>query len=120
MVSNNIFENKFKDQKILGAEIFFERNCGSKKNFDLKKNVKKNLGLKEIFGLKTLGPNKLLCLEKVLSKDILVHKNYDPKKLGQKCLVKIRPVTAEILLIWTNVTTAYVAWKNVTITVGIF
>ena len=43
-----------------------------------------------------------------------------PKKLGQKSFVKIGPVTAEILLIWTNVTKAYVAWTNVTIIVGIF
>ena len=42
-----------------------------------------------------------------------------PKKLGPKSLVKIGPVTAEILLIWTNVTRAYVARTNVTITVGI-
>ena len=35
-------------------------------------------------------------------------------------LVKIGPVTAKILLIWTNVTRAYVAWTNVTLTVGIF
>ena len=67
-----------------------------------------------------MGPNKILCLEKVLSKNILVHKNYDSKKLGPKSLVKIGPVTAEILLIWTNVTRAYVARTNVTITVGIF
>ena len=38
-----------------------------------------------------------------------------PKKLGQKSFVKIGPVTAEILLSWTNV-----AWTNVTITVDIF
>ena len=43
-----------------------------------------------------------------------------PKILGPTSLVKIGPVTAEILLIWTNVTRAYVAGTNVTITVGIF
>ena len=43
-----------------------------------------------------------------------------PKKLGPKSLVKIGPVTAEILLIWTNVAKTNVAWTNVTITVGIF
>ena len=47
-------------------------------------------------------------------------KNMTPKKLGPKSLVKIGPVTAEILLIWTYVTRAYVASTNVTITVGIF
>ena len=60
--------------------------------------------------LKTLGPNKILGLEKVLSKNILVHKNHDPKKLGKKSLVKIGPETGEILLIWTNVTRTNVVW----------
>ena len=55
----------------------------------------------------------------VLSKKILVHKYHDLQKLGRKSLVKIGPVTDEILLIGTNVTRAYVAWTNVTITVGI-
>ena len=35
-----------------------------------------------------------------------------------KSLVKIEPVTAEILLIWTNVARTNVAWTNVTGTVG--
>ena len=43
-----------------------------------------------------------------------------PKKLGPKSFIKIGPVASEILLIWTNVTRAYVAWTNVTITVDIF
>ena len=34
-------------------------------------------------------------------------------------LVKIGPVTAEILLIWTNVARTNVAWTNVTVTVYI-
>ena len=41
------------------------------------------------------------------------------KILGQKSLVKIGSVTAEILLIWTNEATSNVAWTNVTVTVGI-
>ena len=43
-----------------------------------------------------------------------------PKKLGPKSLVKIGPVTAEILLKWTNVTRVYVPRTNVTMTVGVF
>ena len=43
-----------------------------------------------------------------------------PRKLGPKSVVKIGPVTAEILLICTNVARAYVAWTNVTMAVGIF
>ena len=34
-------------------------------------------------------------------------------------MVKIRSVTAEIFLIWTNVARTNVAWTNVTMTVGI-
>ena len=34
-------------------------------------------------------------------------------------LVKIEPVTAEILLMWTNVARTNVAWTNVTVTAGI-
>ena len=40
-------------------------------------------------------------------------------KLVPKSLVKIGVVTAEILLIWTNIfARTYVAWKNDTVTVG--
>ena len=41
------------------------------------------------------------------------------KNLGPKRLVTIGSVTAEILLIWTNVARTNVAWTNVTVTVGI-
>ena len=85
---NSGLENNFWFEKNL--ENIFEQNCESK-NLICKKKVKKNLGPTEIgvriffgsnkiSGLKPLGPNNILCLEKVLSKDILVHKNYDPKK----------------------------------------
>ena len=52
---------------------------------------------------------KKFCLRTFWSTKIM-----NPKKLGPKSLVEIGPVTAEILLIWTNVTRAYVAWTNVT------
>ena len=39
--------------------------------------------------------------------------------MNPKSFVKIGPVTAEILPIWTNVARIYVALTNVTITVGI-
>ena len=58
----------------------------------LKKMVLKNFGPKIFFSTKIMPP---------------------PKKNGPKSMVKIRPVTSEILLIWTNV-----AWANVTVTVG--
>ena len=46
------------------------------------------------------------------------HKIFGPKKiiLNPKSLVKIRSITALILLPWTNVIRANVAWKNVYLT----
>ena len=46
--------------------------------------------------------------------------NYDPQIVGLNSLVKIGPVTAELLLIRTNVARIYVVWTNVTMPVGIF
>ena len=66
---------------------------------------KKNSGVKKKF-----GSEKLLVRNFGSGKKILVR-----KKLGPKSLVQIGLVTAEILLIWTNVIRAYVA-----ITVGIY
>ena len=48
----------------------------------------------------------------------MVHKNHDPQKLGPKSLGTIRPVTPEILLIWTNVARTNVEWTNATVPVG--
>ena len=47
------------------------------------------------------------------------NKIWAAEKLGQKSLLKILPVTAEIFLIWTNVTMKNVACTNVTMIVGI-
>ena len=64
--------------------------------------VKKKFGSEKNFGLKKFGPGAFWPT-----------KIMNPKKLGPKSLVKIRPVTAEILLIWTNVARAYVSRTNV-------
>ena len=77
--------------------------------------MEKYLGLK-----KNVGPKKILGLNKFGPKTFWPTKMMNLKKLGPKSLVKIGPATAEILLIWPNVTRAYVARTNVTITVGIF
>ena len=71
---------------------------------------------------KNWGSENNSRFKKILeSNKILVKKVKAPKKLGTKSVVKIGPVTAEILLIWTNVTRAYyVAWTSLTMTVGIF
>ena len=63
---------------------------------------------------------------KIVYKTNLVQKNFVPKKIvykikapkifGQKSLVKMGSITAEILLICTNVARACVAWTNVIMT----
>ena len=61
LVQNNLgFEKNGVSETILGMKEIWVRNF---------------FGSYKISGLKTLGPNKVLCLEKVLSKNILVHKN---------------------------------------------
>ena len=144
------------DPKKFGSEKKIEKIWvpkKSKKNLSTKNLsfwkkywVWKSVGSTKIFGQKEftpkkyywskmLGPEKF-WIEKIfwarkrfLGWKILVHRNQSPKKLGPKSLVKIRPVTAKILLIWTNVARAYVsrtnvartyvAWTNVSKTVGI-
>ena len=77
--TQNVFQNLFQKiwglKKIVGLRQFWVRR---KFEFEI------FFGSNKISGLKTLGPNKILCLEKVLSKNILVHKNYDSKKIGSK------------------------------------
>ena len=58
------------------------------------------------------------------TKDYFDHKKigqqqFSPQKMSPKSLVKIESVTADILLLLTNVTRTYVAWTNVSVTVGI-
>ena len=84
-------------KKMLGAKkiLVWKKYFGLKKFWVQRKfEFKMFFGSDKISSLKTLGPNENLRLEKVLSKNILVHKNYDPKKLGPKSLVKIGPETA--------------------------
>ena len=77
--------------------------------------VEKLLGLKKFGVEKNFGLAKNLGLKKFCPRTF-----WSTKIVGPKSLVKIGPVTTEILLIWTNVARAYVAWKNVTMTVDIF
>ena len=57
---------------------------------------------------------KIKVQKKFWSSKILITKNLYPKSF-----VKIRSVTAEIFLIWTNVARTNVAWTNVTTIVEI-
>ena len=75
------------------------KNCGPYKNFGFEKNL----------GLKKCVPKMFWSI-----------KTMTPKKLGPKDLVKIGPVTAEILLILTNTARAYFALTNVIMTVASF
>ena len=63
---------------------------------------------------------KKMCLMKFGPRRFKSTKIMPPKKWSPKSLVKIGPVTAEILVIWTNVARAYVVWTNVTMLVVIF
>ena len=110
MSGKNIWGSKNLQKKlgakiILGPENFLKKILG-KKNFIWKFWVGKNFrfekiwvqiffGSNKISGLKALSPNKILYMknifssknfgfEEVLSKNILVHKNLDPKKIGSK------------------------------------
>ena len=74
---------------MVGPKYFLSKN--------IKSNGPKNFWVKKIFG----------------------SKKFWPPKFGSKSLVKRRSVTAEIMLIWTNVARTYVALANVAITVGI-
>ena len=63
---------------------------------------------------KFFGPNFFGALNFFEPKNLVVQKNYGPKSV-----VEIWSVTAEIFLIWINVTRRYFYWTNVTMTVGI-
>ena len=68
---------------------------------------------KKSFWSKKNGPNEIGTM-------FLGSNRFKPKKiLGPKSLIKIGSVTANILLIWTNVTSTNVVWTNATLTVDI-
>ena len=71
------------------------------------------------------GQNKTFLIKKKLgqkkfgSKEFLGPKKFGSNKMGQKSLLKIGSVTAEIFLIWKNVARTNVAGTNVIVTVRI-
>ena len=84
----------------------------------------------KFLGPKKIVPQKLVSITNILKvpkiwvklnfgKKISIKEVKACKKSGPKCLVKIRSVTAEIFLIWTNVAGTNVAWTNDTVTVEI-
>ena len=88
------------------------KNIGLDKFGIQKMWVRKNVGSK-----KDWVPTKFLfqkSLGQSLSKKIKAF-----KILAPIFFVKIRSVTAETFLIWTNVARTNVAWINVTMTIGI-
>ena len=82
--------------------------------------VHKIFEFKKFFGFNKIADLKFWVWKRFCPRTFWSTKLMTPKKLGTKSFIKIGPVSAEILLISTNVTRAYVAWTNVTITVGIF
>ena len=78
----------------------------------------KNIRKKNVWSKKKCGCKKEILVQKIFrSKEVWSTKIRAPKKFGPKSLVKIESVvTAEILLLWTNVAMTYVAWTNVTVT----
>ena len=71
------------------------------------------------FGLKNFGPGNFWVQKIFGSKEDWCKKMWSRIIKAPK-LVPKKLVTAEILLIWTNVTRTYDAWTNVTMTVRIF
>ena len=95
--------------KFFGPDKFWVRKKCFKKDFD----PPKISVLKFFFG-KKIGFEMTLCL-----KNVGFETNFASNEIaGPKSLVKIGAVTGEKLMIWTNVARAYVAWTNVTVTVG--
>ena len=106
----NFSVNTFKSEK----NFWVRKGFGSIHNF----LVEIILGPLEFLVQNFLALNKCLVqnrIKKFGPKTFWSTKIMTPKKLGQKCLVKIRPITVEILMIWANVARAYVALTNVTI-----
>ena len=66
-----------------------------------------------------MGPKKFWIERKFDPENVGSKKIKACKKMGQKSLVKIRSLTAEIFLIWTDVARTNVAWTYVTVNVGI-
>ena len=63
--------------------------------------------IQKICVLRNLLAHKIFGSKEVLNEKILVQKIKAPKKLDPKSLVKIGSVTAELMLILTNVTRTY-------------
>ena len=79
--------------------------------FGTEKNSWKKFGFR-----RKIWVQKNVCLMKLGPRTFKSTKNMPPKKWGPKSLVKIGPLTltADILVIWTNVTRTFVDWTNVT------
>ena len=112
-----IFDTKNRCPKNLGKKKLSIQNFLVKQNFFGPKNiwvkkVKIICAQENVWSMKYLGPKKF-CPKKCWTSKINA-----PKKLGPKSLVNIGSVTAEIMPVWTNAATSYVARTNVTMTIG--
>ena len=108
-VNKNFWPKNFWAQKEMSPQNLLKKNFWSKKIFGLKNFlvckvvwVQQKLLVHKFLALNNFGSKKFGSKD-VVSKNILVHKNYDPQKIG----FKIGPATAEIMMIWTNVARTY-------------
>ena len=116
-------EKIFRSKKMFVQKDFCYKKMWPKR-FRIKKNIQRIFGKKSFFGPKNIwvkkgnifGP-KNFWSKNILVKKSVVQKNVGPQKsrnpkMGPKILVKIGSLTAEVILLWTNV-----AWTNGTLTV---
>ena len=119
--------------KIQVKKMFGPRSIWVKKSLVQKEILAQiNYGSQKI-GSKTFGQNWVSnswyiaelyrCLQDICGLDKCHHDSWHLWKIVPgtylESLVKIGSVTAEIFVIWTNVTWTNVAWANATMTVGI-
>ena len=91
------------------VQCFWFKKIKGQRNFSSKQFSGSRNVSEEILDFNFVRSNKIMN-KTFGSKNILTPKN---------CFFKIRPVTAEIFLIWPNFARTNVTWPNVTLTVGI-
>ena len=111
--SKKILVNTCSVKEKLGPKEFRSKKLKFEKNLGQKIFGAKEFGFQKIFWYKTfLGTNKIMLNEMMVKKYLGLKIFYCPEKLGPKSLAKIGPITAELFLIWTNVTRTNFAGTN--------
>ena len=100
-----------------GPQSFYVQKMLTPQRFSVQKIQGEKIWLKNIQVKRLFDPNIILVKRSFVQKKCWFTKIKAPKKCGPKILVV--SISADILLIWRNVAWAYIAWTNVTVTVGI-